>query len=84
MTVNNEEFEKLAFDDALKQLEEIVTKLESGSLSLEESITAFEKGMKLNKFCAAKLAEAEKKIEVLMKNSSGEWNWQEVPSENFN
>ncbi|MFA6930759.1 MAG: exodeoxyribonuclease VII small subunit [Lentisphaeria bacterium] len=81
MAEASEELEKLPFDEALRRLEGIVAQLESGNLSLEDSILAFEDGMRLNKLCAGKLAEAEKKIEVLVKNASGEWNWNEMPPE---
>jgi len=81
MAEATEELEKLPFDEALRRLEGIVTQLESGNLSLEDSILAFEEGMRLNKLCAGKLAEAEKKIEVLVKNASGEWSWNEMPPE---
>ena len=81
MAEASEELEKLPFDEALRRLEGIVTQLESGNLSLEDSILAFEEGMRLNKLCAGKLAEAEKKIEVLVKNASGEWSWNEMPPE---
>ena len=77
-----EDLTKLPFDEALRQLEGIVAQLESGNLSLEDSLLAFETGMQLNKLCAGKLAEAEKKIEVLVKNAGGEWNWQEMPAKN--
>lgn len=81
MAEATEELEKLPFDEALRRLEGIVAQLESGNLSLEDSILAFEEGMRLNKLCAGKLAEAEKKIEVLVKNASGEWSWNEMPTE---
>jgi len=79
MTEQAEELEKLPFDEALRRLEGIVAQLESGNLSLEDSLLAFEAGMRLNKLCAGKLSEAEKKIEVLVKNAAGEWNWSELP-----
>ena len=60
--------EELKFDEALERLEKIVADLEDGKLSLEDSIAAFEEGMKLHKFCSAKLAETKRKIEVLVKN----------------
>ncbi len=70
--------EELKFEEALRQLEEIVGKLESGELSLEESMAAFEQGTKLCKQCNAKLTEAEKKIEQLTKVTEGNPEWQEV------
>jgi exodeoxyribonuclease VII small subunit len=63
--------EKIDFEKALKQLEEIAAALEEGDLGLDESIRRFEQGMRLAKFCREKLDEAEKKIEILQKGSSG-------------
>jgi exodeoxyribonuclease VII small subunit len=60
--------EKINFEDALGELEGIVKKLEEGGLSLEESLSAFEKGMNLSKVCFKKLNEAQRKIEILTKN----------------
>lgn len=59
------------FEDAMQQLEETVQGLEGGDLSLEDSLKAFEKGMKLIKFCSNKLEEAEKKVTLLIKQSGG-------------
>ena len=59
--------QQLSFEQGLKQLEGIVERLESGDLSLEESLQLFEKGMKLSQGCRAMLEEAETKVEVLMK-----------------
>lgn len=56
---------KMSFETNLKELEGIVAELEGGSLSLEESITKFEKGMNLSKECTKSLEEAEKKINIL-------------------
>ncbi|MDY6880992.1 MAG: exodeoxyribonuclease VII small subunit [Desulfatiglans sp.] len=61
------------FEEAMQRLEEIVGGLESGELSLEESLKVFEEGMKLVKFCADKLEEVEKKVAVLVKESGGKY-----------
>ena len=61
------------FEDAMARLEEIVQSLERGELSLEESIKAFEEGMKLAKFCSQKLEEAEKKVSILLKEGDGKY-----------
>jgi exodeoxyribonuclease VII small subunit len=53
------------FETALKKLEEIVRKLEGGELPLDDSLKAFEEGVKLAGFCSTKLNEAEKRIDVL-------------------
>lgn len=62
---------EVKFESALEKLEEIVDKLESGDIGLDESIKQYEEGMKLLRFCTAKLEEVEKKIEILVKDKSG-------------
>lgn len=62
---------KLTFESALKNLEEIVTKMEDGDLSLDQSIKKFEEGIDLVKLCEKQLHEAEGKVEKLMKDSAG-------------
>ncbi|MGS0764043.1 exodeoxyribonuclease VII small subunit [Syntrophomonas curvata] len=62
----------MKFEDALKTLEEIVEKLESGNLELEESIRLFEQGVKLSLYCRQQLQQAEAKIQRLVKNLNGE------------
>ena len=59
------------FETALKKLEEVVRRLEGGELSLDESLKAFEEGVKLAGFCSAKLNEAEKRVELLLKQRNG-------------
>ena len=59
------------YEDALKELESIVQRLEQGDIPLEDSLKLFEKGVKLSRFCAKKLDEAEKKVEILMKDKKG-------------
>lgn len=64
--------QKGKFEEALNKLEKIVSKLEAGDISLEESLKLFEEGIRLSRFCNQKLEEAEKKIEILLKNKEGE------------
>ena len=59
------------FEVALEELEKVVEQLESGELSLEDSLTAFEKGVGLVKYCNEKLTEVEKKIELLVRDKEG-------------
>lgn len=54
------------FEEALQRLEEIVAALEGGDLDLEESLAMFEEGIKLSRWCTAKLNEAEQRIEMLV------------------
>ncbi len=63
---------ELNFETSFKRLEEIVEELESGELSLEKSLKIFEEGVKLSRVCSNKLDEAEKKIEILLKNQDNE------------
>ena len=62
---------KQTFEQAIKQLEEIVQELESIDLPLEKAIKKFEEGVKLSKFCSETLDETEKKITILLKNQNG-------------
>jgi len=55
------------FEKALEELEEIVKKMEGGDLSLDESLKAFEEGIRLSRFCADRLDEAERKVEILLR-----------------
>jgi exodeoxyribonuclease VII small subunit len=59
------------FEAALKRLEEVLGSLEHGDLVLEESLAAFEEGVRLVKFCQQKLDEVEKKVELLLKDDAG-------------
>jgi len=61
----------LKFEDCLARLEQIVSALESGSLSLEESLKVFEEGIGLARHCTRYLDEAERKIELLTRDETG-------------
>lgn len=58
--------QEMNFEDAMQELETITAKLEKGDLSLDESVSNFEEGMKLAKKCNDILEKAEKKIKVLV------------------
>ena len=62
---------ELNFEDSLKKLEEITNKMGEQSLPLEESLKLFEEGMELSTICNKKLDEAEKKINIVLKNCDG-------------
>jgi len=62
---------KERFEDALNKLEKIVSKLEDGEIPLEESLKLFEEGIRLSRLCNQKLEEAEKRVEILMKDKNG-------------
>ncbi|HEY5583938.1 MAG TPA: exodeoxyribonuclease VII small subunit [Ruminiclostridium sp.] len=60
-----------SFEEAMLELEQTVSKLEKGDISLEESITNFGHGIELSRYCASKLDEAEKKISILLQDEEG-------------
>lgn len=62
---------KQTFETSLAKLEEIVTQLEEGDLSLEDSLKLFEDGVKLSRECQERLDHAERRIEVLLTDKSG-------------
>jgi exodeoxyribonuclease VII small subunit len=60
---------KVDFEAAMRDLEDLVDRLEQGDLPLEESLAAFERGIKLTRACQAALREAEQKVEILLKKA---------------
>jgi exodeoxyribonuclease VII small subunit len=62
---------KKTFEQAMKQLEQIVQELESGDMPLETAIKKFEEGIQLSKFCTDKLDESEKRITILVQDAAG-------------
>lgn len=74
---------KKNFETSLNDLEKIVRKLEDGDLSLEESLKLFEDGVKLSRECQERLNSAERRIEVLLKDSNGEIALQNLDAENL-
>ena len=59
------------FEQSLADLEEIVAKLEAGDLPLEDSLKLFEEGIRLSRTCRDRITQAERRIEVLMRDSGG-------------
>lgn len=60
---------KLDFETAMRELEELVERLEQGELPLEESLAAFERGVMLTRSCQTALKDAEQKVEILLKKA---------------
>jgi exodeoxyribonuclease VII small subunit len=60
-----------AFETSLEELERIVRELEQGELTLEKSLELFEQGVKLSRECQERLSQAERRIEILMRDSQG-------------
>jgi len=67
------EVEKLSFEEAFKELEDVVHRLEEGGLTLDESIALFERGMRLAEHCGQKLDEAELKVSQLVPSDEGDY-----------
>jgi exodeoxyribonuclease VII small subunit len=68
----NNDISKLSFEQAIKKLTDIVSKIEDGQISLEQSLTQYEQGMELIKHCRGILQKAEKKIEEISKEKEKE------------
>ena len=62
---------KKSFESSLKELEQIVEQLEAGDLPLERSLELFEQGVNLSRDCQRRLDEAERRVELLLKNNDG-------------
>jgi len=72
MTQSNEEFSNLSFEDALKRLEAIVQKLESGDVPLDKSIDLYSEGDRLRAQCQARLESAQARIEKISLGKDGQ------------
>jgi len=59
------------FETSLEELERIVRELEQGELTLEKSLELFEQGVKLSRECQDRLTQAERRIEILMRDNQG-------------
>ncbi len=71
---------KKNFEKTLADLENIVQRLDENDLSLDKSLSLFEEGIKLSRFCSQKLDSVEKKVEILLKDDEG--NLKKEPFEN--
>ncbi|SEM14962.1 Exodeoxyribonuclease VII small subunit [Roseovarius tolerans] len=63
---------EMSFEQAMKELEQVVGRLERGDVALDESITLYERGAELKKRCEAKLKEAEEKVAAITLDSDGQ------------
>ena len=69
------------FEKALQELEELIEKMETGNLSLEESLKYFERGVVLTRNCQQALTEAEQKVQILLKQNGKEQLQDFVPED---
>lgn len=72
MTTQTNKPAELSFEDAFVRLEQILERMNSGSISLDESLKLYEEADKLITTCSKRLTDAERKIEILIKNRNGE------------
>ncbi|MGB3470238.1 MAG: exodeoxyribonuclease VII small subunit [Erythrobacter sp.] len=70
-TANGGEIENMSFEEALRALEEIVTKLERGDVPLDQSIDLYERGEKLRATCQKRLDSAQARIEKIVTGANG-------------
>ncbi|MFN2391957.1 MAG: exodeoxyribonuclease VII small subunit [Pyrinomonadaceae bacterium] len=71
------------FETSLKELEKIVRRLENGDLPLEESLKLFEDGVRLSRECQERLNQAERRIEILLKDENGNPALQPIDKEDL-
>jgi len=58
---------KEKFEDTLRKLEDLLRKMEGGDMGLEESLKAFEEGIRLSRLCTERLDEAERRVDILLR-----------------
>lgn len=71
--MENKNKEEPNFEEALAEIDSIVSKLEGGQLTLDESLVMFQRGMELMRFCGEKLDAAEKKLKIIIEGAEGEF-----------
>jgi len=71
-----------SFETSLEALEQIVQQLEEGDLPLEKSLEMFEQGIRLSRECQERLSQAERRIEVLLRDNQGRVTVSEFEAEN--
>ncbi|MDQ3666476.1 MAG: exodeoxyribonuclease VII small subunit [Acidobacteriota bacterium] len=69
--MTNNEQQSRTFEASLEALEQIVRELEQGDLPLEKSLELFEQGIRLSRECQERLSQAERRIEILLRDNQG-------------
>ena len=69
--MTNNETKNKSFESSLEALEQIVRQLEDGDLPLEKSLELFEQGIRLSRECQERLGQAERRIEILLRDNQG-------------
>ncbi len=70
--MSSKQDKKPDFESALSELEGLVSRLESGDLSLDQSLACFKRGVELTRYCQSVLDEAQKTVELLVTNADGQ------------
>ncbi len=68
--MKNNDLEKLTFEKAMKELEELVDSLDKGDISLDEAISAYDRGSQLKGYCEKKLQEAKMKVDTIQSSDN--------------
>ncbi len=68
--MTTKKIDKLSYEEAVTKLEEIVNRLEDTEIPLEESLSSFQEGIALSRYCREKLAEIEYRVEQLLKEEN--------------
>ena len=79
--MTNNETKSKSFESSLEALEQIVRQLEEGDLPLEKSLELFEQGIRLSRECQERLGQAERRIEVLLRDNQGRPTVSELAAE---
>lgn len=83
--MTNKKIEKMTYEEAIERLEELVSRLEDEEIALEDSLSVFQEGIALSRYCREKLAEIEYKVEYLLKEEQQRLDQKlcEEPGEEF-
>ncbi len=68
--MTNRQVDKLTFEEAMKELEELVDSLDKGDVSLDEAIAAYDRGSQLKDYCQKKLQEAKMKVDTIQSSDN--------------
>ena len=78
--MSNNDLEKLTFEKAMKELEELVDSLDKGDVSLDEAIAAYDRGSQLKDYCEKKLQEAKMKVDTIQASDNTDTNPEKLSS----
>ena len=68
--MSNNDLKKLTFEEAMKELEELVDSLDKGDVSLDEAIAVYDRGSQLKDYCEKKLQEAKMKVDTILSSEN--------------